>query len=470
MRHARVACLLFALGGCTARPGARPVPDAGPTPIAARDLRRPADRAAIAADVRRSLRLELLAPWYPRAVDADSGGFLSSFDQDWQPTGTQEKMVVSQARHVWTAARAAEFFPAERATFLPIAAHGARFLREVMWDREQGGFYWLVTRGGTPRREPGGRLVKQTYGNVFAIHALAAYHDVSRDTAALRLAQDGFRWLDAHAHDPQHGGYFNFMERDGRPLPGGYGSDAPKDHNSSIHVLEAFTELYRVWPDPVLRERVLEVLALVRDRIRVDPGYLTLFHTADWRPVSWRDSSEAARRADRYVHDHVSFGHDVGTAYLMLEASHALGLRNDTTTRRAARQMVDHALRNGWDEAAGGFYEAGYYYRDRPGHTLVDSTKSWWAQAEGLNALLLLADMFPADSMRYEERFLRQWAYVTANLIDHERGGWYERGLDREPERRQGPKGHLGKATYHEARALMNVARRLEGRGVPPAR
>ncbi|MFL5581081.1 MAG: AGE family epimerase/isomerase [Gemmatimonadaceae bacterium] len=425
-----------------------------------------AERLALAAELRRSWREELLAPWYPRAVDREMGGFLSQFDADWRPTGAQDKMIVSQSRHVWTNARAALFFGDTAAFFN--ARHGYHFLRDRMWDREQGGFYWLVSRDGTPKPEADGRIVKQAYGTAFGIYALAGWYDASRDPEALRLAQQAFRWLDAHAHDSVYGGYFNYVERDGTPMRAGYHGDPPKDQNSSIHILEAFAELLPHWPDPVLRARTEEMLALIRDRIRVDPGYLTLFHTADWRPVSWRDSTEERRRADHFFLDHVSFGHDVETAYLMLEASHVLGHAGDEATHRAAKQMVDHALRHGWDARAGGFVEAGYYYPGRPGLTVVDSTKNWWAQAEGLNTLLLMADLYPSDPMRYAERFRQQWAYVKANLIDHERGGWYAGGLDRQPQMRQADKGHIWKATYHESRSYMNVIRRLEGRGVPP--
>jgi mannobiose 2-epimerase len=92
----------------------------------------------------------------------------------------------------------------------------------------------------------------------------------------------------------------------------------------------------------------------------------------------------------------------------------------------------------------------------------VDDTKNWWAQAEGLNTLLVFADLFPDDPLRYQDRFLQQWRYVTTYLIDHERGGWYEGGLDKQPAMRQRPKGHIWKAAYHDGRALMNVARRLD--------
>jgi mannobiose 2-epimerase len=450
-----VALLLPAVVACaprTAPTGAPPAVTAALTPSM---------RRALAQEIRESLRRDLDA-WYPRAVDRGQGGFLSEFDYRWQPNGAQDKMIVTQARHVWTTARATQFFPRDTA-FLPAAAHGYRFLRDALWDREKGGFYWLVTRDGRPKPEADGRLIKQAYGIAFAIFALAAYHDVSRDTSALRLAQDAFHWLDEHAHDPAHGGYFNYLARDGTPLRAGWGRDTPKDQNSSIHILEALTALYRVWPAPKVRERLSEMLHLIRDTIVTAPGTLTLFLTEDWKRVSYQDSTETVRRADRYFHDHVSFGHDVETAYLMLEASEALGLADDTTTLRVSKQMLDHALRAGWDNAAGGFYDAGYYSGGSARITIVQDTKNWWAQAEGLNTLLIFADRFPNDPLRYDQKFLTQWAYIKSYLIDHDNGGWYQGGLDKEPDSRRALKGHIWKAMYHDGRGLMNAYRRLEG-------
>lgn len=417
-------------------------------------------RAALAEEMTHALRAELLDAWYPRAVDTRYGGFLSRFDAAWQPEGSQEKMIVTQARHVWTTARAALFFP-EDTTFLPMAAHGFAFLRDVMWDPEDGGFFWLVTQEGAVQPNRDGRVVKQAYGNAFGIYALAAYYDASRDPEALRLAQAAFRWLDAHAHDPVHGGYFQFMERNGTPMRAGFQGTPPKDQNSSIHLLEAFFELYRVWPDAELHERLREMLLLIRDTITTGRGYLTLFAGADWRPVSYRDSSAAVRDAHLHL-DHVSFGHDVETAYLMLEASEALGGAEDARTLASGKHMVDHALRTGWDEDVGGLYDMGYYFREADGITILRDTKNWWAQAEALNTLLLMGDHFPEDPLRYHDKFVRLWTYVKTYLIDHERGGWYEGGLDKEPRHREGAKGHIWKGAYHDARSLMNCIQRLQ--------
>ncbi|PAP75995.1 AGE family epimerase/isomerase [Rubrivirga marina] len=416
----------------------------------------PPVREALAEEVEVGLR-HVLDAWYPRAVDRSQGGFLSAFDWRWRPVGGQEKMIVTQARHVWTTAQAAMWTNDE--AYAEMSRHGVAFLRDEMWDAEHGGFYWLVTRDGTPVPEADGRLVKQAYGVAFGIYGLAAAYAATGDAEALALAQDAFRWLDDHAHDSEHGGYFNYLTREGEPLREGLGRTPPKDQNSSIHILEALTELYHVWPDDTLRQRIEEMLLLIRDTITVDPGTLTLFSTPDWTPISYRDSTAAVREANGY-YDHVSFGHDVETAYLMLEAAEAIDLDPEPTLR-AGQRMLDHSLATGWDTRNGGFMEAGYYFADGEPLVVVDSTKNWWAQAEGLNTLLLMGDLVPAERARYHDRFLQMWGLIQGFLVDHAHGGWYRGTLDRQPELRTADKGGIWKAAYHDARALMNVARRL---------
>ncbi|MBC3787431.1 AGE family epimerase/isomerase [Spirosoma utsteinense] len=414
-----------------------------------------ADKARIATEMEKSVKTEMLNKWYPLAVDTEYGGFLSAFTYDFKPTGTQDKMIVTQARHVWTTAKAAERYPAV-AHYKRNARHGFQFLRDVMWDKEQGGFYTLIDRKGTVK----GSGIKEAYGNAFGLYALSAYYHMSSDTAALNLAKKTFYWLEQHSHDPVHKGYFQHLGRDGTPIKRDAAVPSTsdlgyKDQNSSIHLLEALTELYTVWPDPLVRERLTEMLLLVRDTITTPKGNLVLFFQPDWTPVSFRDSSEAVVLKHRNL-DHVSFGHDVETAYLMLEASHVLGLKNDTKTLQVGKRMVDHALTTGWDKAVGGFYDQGYYFSDKPGMSIINESKNWWSQAEGLNTLLLMANRYPNDPMHYFDHYKQLWNYCQTYLIDHEHGDWYEEGLDKDPQRRTGLKGHIWKAAYHTYRALTS--------------
>jgi cellobiose epimerase len=419
------------------------------------------NRDSLASEIEQWMLKACVESWYPRAIDSIHGGYLSDFNYKWEMEGRQNKMIVTQARHVWTASTLAEYYP-DNPLYLASARHGFEFLRDKMWDAKNGGFYQLVNREGQPiGNDPQYGQIKTAYGNAFGVYGLAAFYRVSNNEEALDLAKKAFQWLEQHSHDPVKGGYFQFLLEDGTALKEGHTNPA-KDQNSSIHLLEALTELYMVWQDHLLRERVREMLVLIRDTITTDQGYLTLFLDKDWNPATNRDSGEEVIR--QHIHeDHVSFGHDIETAYLLMEASHVIGDSEDALTRQKAKLMVDHTLRQGWDAQNGGIYDGGYYFSDKPGMTIVLHEKSWWAQVEAMNTLLIMSDLYPGDALDYADYFLKIWEYTKNNLIDKEYPGIFVKGLDQSPDARMAAKGGIWKGNYHNVRSFLNCMKRLRG-------
>lgn len=404
-----------------------------------------------------SLLADQLSIWYPRVVDQEQGGFFSQYDYRWQPKGNQNKMIVTQARHVWTLAKVAEAEPDRRDEYLGYARHGFEFLRDRMWDPEFGGFYTDVTRAGEVIPGQNGVIGKGLYGNAFAIYGLAAYYAASGEQEALDLAIETFRWLDQGAWDPEYGGYFTNLDRQGRPL--GVDSRRAKDYNSGIHILEALAELYQVWPDSVARDRLERTFRIVRDEFTTDRGYMKLYFTRDWIPLSNEDSTRAVQEAG-LGGDHITFGHDIETAYLLIEAAHALGLQSDSVLPHA-KLMVDHTIDQGWDDALGGVYDIGYYFAGEDSVTITDSGKVWWAQAEALHSLLMAAQLFPDQARDYRGLFEKQWQYMKEYLLDPVNGEWYNAGIDEEPEAAEADKATIWKGNYHTVRAMLGVREML---------
>ncbi len=405
---------------------------------------------------------DLLREWYPRAIDSVYGGYLANFDSAWQPLPQQHKMIVTQARHLWTTSQAALRYPQEP-LYGQAADHGYQFLRDKLWDEERGGFRWRVDQTGAPLSADPADDLMRTYGNAFGIYALAAYHGYRQDEESLALAQRAFRWLEQHAYDPQNGGYFAATTEAGQAIDAQRANQINlplrvtyKDQNTSIHLLEAFTELYHQWPDSLLRQRLAEMLVLVRDTMVTDAGYLQLYFQPDWTPISYRDSSQTVREAN-YALDHVSFGHDIETAFLLREASEALYGAVDSATQTVAKKLVDHTLKHGFDPQRSGIYDQGYYLPGTDSITIVNDHKAWWSQAEGLNTLSRYADLYP-DNPRYEEALQQLWQYVQQYVIDPKYGGWYTQGLDTAPAARHAPKGQQWKGNYHNGRTLMHLA------------
>ncbi|MDQ2798713.1 MAG: AGE family epimerase/isomerase [Armatimonadota bacterium] len=406
----------------------------------------PADAASyqrLEREVETNLQQQVLAQWFPRAIDP-TGGFYQNYSEDWTRGASDDKAIVYQARLMWVASQAALRYPAQAEMYKADARHGLDFLADKMWDAQNGGFYWGLDDKGVPVRDG----EKHAYGISFAIYAACGEYQATHDSRALELAKRAYRWLDAHAHDIKNGGYYEALTRQGKPIltP----TDAqPNDEigtrygfktmNTHIHLLESLSALYQVWPDAGLRARLEEMFALVRDKIAVESvGALNYQFTPAWQPLP----------------DHDSFGHDVETAYLLTEASAVLGRPEDARTWRLARRIVDHALDFGWDNDNGGFYDSGSVF----GGTPYTTDKIWWVEAEGLNSLLLMHRRYGKETPRYWAAFNKQWDFIQTHQVDAVHGGW-QATVTRDGASIPGrAKSDGWTEAYHQSRALLNVS------------
>jgi cellobiose epimerase len=389
----------------------------------------------------------LLTAWFPRSIDMEYGGFLCDFDYRWKSSGSQPKMLEYQARQTIAAARSAAHLP-NLADLRDIAILGFRYIKDRMWDSNWGGWYRLLDRDGTPRETS-----KHGHGSSYAISACVACYKLTKDIECLELGKSAFAWLDSHAHDDLHGGYFVFYGQDGSPVLTNDQEPGPqrdpigtpigfKDANTTSDLLQAFSDLYRVWPNAKLRDRLEEMLCIVRDQLVVAPGVMHMYVYPDWTPLP----------------DFVRYGQILRSANHLLSASTTLFGTSDSTTARIAQSMVDTMLRVAWDSNRGGFHLAGSSFG--PAHientVVFAKNKAWWVQAEGLKALLAMARFRPRSQVDYEAHFLHLWDYVKTYLIDARRGGWLAEGLDTGPDGRRRAKATMWKDSSHEVEAMLD--------------
>lgn len=395
------------------------------------------------------LRRDILNTWFPRTIDNQNGGFHSEFNRAWEPTKSLGKFSVFQGRMTWISSQIVMHRPDLKDQYLPYVKHGVDYLNDVLWDKQYGGFYWGLDDNG--QTSPFYTDGKHLYGISFGLYGAAAAYQATQDPKALDLAKRTFRWIEEHAHDSKNGGYFEWLTREGKivagnpdqvtlqgvPLsqfPVGY-----KSMNTHIHLLESITQLFAVWKDDTVRKRLEELLAVVRDKVCVPPGAMNLYFTNDWRPVP----------------DHDSYGHDIETAYLMLEAEDVLGRGHDPRTAHMAKQLVDHALAYGWDETYGGFYGDGITFGSPE-----NKKKEWWVEMEGLNSLLLMHQEYGKQTDVYFKAFQKQWRFIQNYQVDDKNHGVYTLvGEDGTPV--HDVKGSIWKGAYHDGRALLNVTDRL---------
>ncbi|HSA55607.1 MAG TPA: AGE family epimerase/isomerase [Gemmatimonadaceae bacterium] len=414
-------------------------------------------------DFERALHRHVLDVWFPRSLDREYGGFLCDFDRAWKPCGPHAKQLEFQARQTLLAADASRAYPTD-ARLREAAAHGFRFLREVIWDRECGGWYHRTERDGKPLESH----TKHTHGFAYAISACVSVYEATGEPDALRLAQDAFRWVDQHAHDHDRGGYFGFLTREGRPVH--TPADAPwttvmdtlgtgvgvKDLNTHSDFLEGITLLCRAWPDPLVATRLTEMIDIIADRL-VNPatGSSYFVVTPDWKPLP-----------------HLMWvGYQFHSAYRLMLAAGVAGQAE--RARTSAIRFVDHALSCALDEENGGFYYAvpATYPIALYGQDVRVKKKSWWVQTEALRGLTTVSRLVPGEP-RYRDALEATWRYFERYFLDHRFGGVYPFGHDtlrrrqRELGARLAPaeftrKGDSWKDASHEGRALLYCAEAL---------
>lgn len=396
-----------------------------------------------------SLWKDLLDRWFPACVIPE-GGFHQTFALDWAKSPDPYKGIIYQSRMTWVCSTVAELEHPKAAEFRKYAQHGVDYLLSHFLVEETGAVKWSVDTDGNPIGPFGSEY--HAYGCAFAIYALAAAARAIKSDKALSAAQKVFEWLEDKHVDPEFGGYYEAVSRDGSPVITSPTPDqthdaietvyGQKSQNTHLHLLEAYAELYRVWPDPKLEGRLLELLNRFSDVFYVAPGWLHCFVERDWTPVA----------------GDLSFGHDIEATHLMLDAANLVGLGEDQHVFERAKSLVDFALEHGFDEDNGGFFVQG-----KPHGDVTNPLKNWWVEAEGLLALATLWKRTGDD--KYQRAMNLTWAWIRDHQIDPVHGGWFE---DLSPAGGVMPgtgKGHAWKAAYHDGRSLIFTQRILKSLG-----
>ena len=393
------------------------------------------------SDFRHQLERELtgniLPFWMTHAVDEVNGGFYGAVSNDLQVDNRVPRSAVLCARILWTYSTAFRVFGAEE--YLSMARWAYDYLTCVFWDQDRGGVYWQVDHTGRPVSDR-----KHHYAQAFAIYGLSEYCRATQEPHSLALAQELFHLLETHAFEPVHGGYIEGSSREWGALEdmrlGDDDLNCRKSMNTLLHILEAYTNLLRVWDDARLKAQHKALIeTFLRHVIDHQSGHFRLFFDDRWRSLS----------------ENVSYGHDIEGSWLLWEAA---GLQGDPAllarVRESALTMATAVYREGLDDDGSLFYESGP-------QGLLNTHKDWWVQAEAV------VGFYNAYQLSGQVHFARAaygcWTYIQTHVVDWQQGGWFKRlHRDGTPDH-SSPKVDPWNCPYHNSRACFEMLARLDG-------
>lgn len=272
---------------------------------------------------------------------------------------------------------------------------------------------------------------KDLFHQAYAVTGLAMYYFVTHDARAREYIDRSIELLEKHAWDGEHGGYVRGLNRDLSI------SGTRKDFSPQIaHVSGYLMYLYPATRDPRHLQHMERILGVVMDRSR-DPetGWVRGRYDRAWNPTEPREEAR------------VNVGHNLETAWLLLRLHLLTG---DEAYREAGLRLGDEMLEHGFDPRGGVWlHQVGL-----ADPTLHGETTPWWIQAYG-NMMQLYQYRITGEE-RHLDAFRKGAEFWNRAFIDPEHGAAYL-SVFLDGRMHKGDKAVRTKTSYHSMEyALLN--------------
>lgn len=381
------------------------------------------------------LQKNILRFWLDKMVDQEHGGFYGRIDGHEHLHADAEKGAILNARILW--AFSAAYRVLGDKTYLEAASRAKHYIIDHFIDPEYGGVYWSLDCNGKPLDTK-----KQFYAIGFAIYGMSEYARATGDAEALKVAIDLYRCIEEHALDHEYNGYIEAMTRDWQPIAdmrlSELDANYPKSQNTHLHIIEPYTNLYRVWKSDELKASLHNLIDIFTDCIlNPETHHLDLFFDMDWK-----------RGAGALE----SYGHDIECSWLIHEAALVLGDAEVLKKVEPIVEMVAKASEKGLNADGSMVHEAnldtGY----------VDSDLHWWVQAEAVVGFFNIYQYFGDESALQKAQHC--WTYIKENLIDDENGEWHWSRRKDGTLNLDDDKAGFWKCPYHNSRMCLEIIER----------
>ena len=386
-------------------------------------------------EMRSELENNILPFWMNKMEDNEEGGFYGQITGEDELKPEASKGAILNARILWTFSSAYRLL--KKPEYLETATRAKRYLIDRFYDPQYGGIYWELDYKGNPLDTK-----KQIYAIGFAIYGLSEYARATGDEEALAYAQQLFDVIEQHSFDSEQNGYVEALTRDWQPIEDMRLSDKDENEkktmNTHLHILEPYTNLYRVWKDEQLERQLRNLIEVFITRI-LDPqtGHLNLFFEEDW--------------TNKYRI--YSYGHDIEASWLIHEAALVLGDPEVLKRIEPIIIRIAQAADEGLNPDGSMIYEN---FLDKQ---KIDRELHWWVQAENVVGHINLYQHF--DDTEALDTAARCWEFIKTKLIDREQGEWHWSLLPDGTVNRRDDKAGFWKCPYHNGRMCMEVIERF---------
>ena len=385
-------------------------------------------------EMKQCLENNILRYWIDKVTDKEHGGYYGRVDGHDHVHPEAEKGAILNGRILW--AFSAAYRVMKNKEYLDAATRAKDYILDHFIDKEYGGVYWSLDCEGKPLDTK-----KQTYAIGFVIYGLSEYARATGDKQALDAAIKLYHDIEAHAYDAVNGGYVEALTREWNPIADMRLSDkdenGAKTMNTHLHVIEPYTNLYRVWPSKELHESIHRLFDVFTDKLyNKETHHLDLFFDNAWH---------GRRNVE-------SYGHDIEATWLLWETALVLG--EDDVKAKLGPIVVDlaKAADEGLQPDGSMIYE---HWKDT-GKT--DRQRQWWVLCENVIGHVNLYQYFnDASALKVAKDC---WTFIDKHLVDHVNGEWHWAVDDNGKINLDDDKAGFWKCPYHNSRMCLEIIER----------
>ncbi|MGN0729248.1 AGE family epimerase/isomerase [Treponema sp.] len=374
-----------------------------------------------------------IIPFWKKMKDDSRGGFYGLVDFDLNLHRDSEKGCILNSRILWFFSNAYKLLNDK--SLVEYARHAYKFLCEKFFDKKNGGVFWSVDAQGNVLDS-----TKHTYNQAFAIYALSSYYDITHDRTALDVAFSLYETIEKRCRDEE--GYLESFTADFSPNENDKlsenGVTAERTMNTLLHVLEGYTELFRVTKNADVRQKLVFILNQFLEKI--------------WNPSKQRQEVFFDKNFNSLI-DLYSYGHDIETSWLVdrtleILGNEVLSEKISPITKTIPYRILETAYR---DNSVLNECECGKN----------NETRVWWVQAESvvgfMNAYQKTGDKKFLDAAQ------AVWTYIKNYIVDKRDGSEWFWCVDseRKPSTRQ-PIVEPWKCPYHNGRMCFEIISRIK--------
>ncbi|MCX2678602.1 AGE family epimerase/isomerase [Galbibacter sp. EGI 63066] len=389
--------------------------------------------------IKNELREELksiISYWKTYSIDTENDGFIGRRDHYNHPIQQANKGIILNSRLLWSFS--AILNSKEKDPDLKSYAERAfQYLHDHFRDKKYGGVYWELDHKGKPTIRK-----KQIYAQAFTVYALSEYYLFSEDKKAKAWAITIFELIEKHAFDTEKNGYIEAFEGDWKPIQDMRLSDkdlnGSKTMNTHLHILEAYTTLYKIHPEKAVKDALENLITLFLEKFLNKDYNFELFFDDDWNLQG----------------ELISFGHDIEAIWLLVDA--AKSTKNDNLLQKVNAILVpvsDTFLKKGYIKAKGVLNEM-----DRATKK-IDTDRHWWPQVEAMIGLYYSYEH--SGNTVYKDALIDIWEFTKKHIIDRENGEWFFRIDENFKPYTNEDKTSMWKSPYHISRACLVLIDKL---------